>query len=1003
MKANDVDLIQRVLDGDQDAFTALVNKYQKSVHALVWRKIGDFHIAEELTQDVFLKVYKRLSTLKRPEQFPGWLYVIATRHCFSWLRKKQLPTKSLDAMSTAELEEICYTQYKADSSTASATEHRSELVKRLLKRLPESERTVVTLYYLAEMTGDEISTFLGVSPNTVRSRLRRARERLEKEESIIQDVFNNFQLSPNLTENIVQEIGRIKPASPPVSKPWLPWSLSFASTFLVILMIGTGPRALSRFQQPYSLDATSEMKIELVEAPVLIALEIKQDVRNQYGVPGKGGSGNGTGTKTDESLLAAAQADTIERQQLKSQWIQKKGPVGGDVKELFVSSQKEVYAIGNVGLYRLTDNNGGEWTLINDSLPPISSAKSMAGRGDTLYIVTEADLFASTDRGVTWSPLGERPQGHPVALLITDTTEIRSPQDASYEIYLILSDGVFRSTDAGNRWQAFNNGLTAPKIQDAVAVENTLFLGTHKGLYRLNAGVWEKLPIPDPQFIDALTVAGDRIYLRTGRQRGQQFSSLLTSDDFGDSWTDITPKNQGWGMSPIPPNIVAIDETVVVLGSGQLLHSTDAGRTWEDLGRHNQPVNQPVTSRWHPAVALDKRTFFIACQTIVGGTTFASKTGGIIRSTDGGYTWHPFSIGIAETNVRQLAHVNNVLYAITDDGITKSTDGGERWTYVLTELSLPKPQNKKKTISIPISALGLSNMTAMGDSLYMRAKRGGSTNCLFRLSENMETLAHIEGMPVYVNRRHGEKLENIAETRATPEFNQMDQRELTRYLLGIEEATTRTTGEFAITGDTFYIEYQRKLYRYSRDDRQWYDTGMQDTPVLAGFYATNGLQVAASGAIVYLGKSDGSLFQSLDSGNTWTDVTAQFPLPLNKSVPHTQLLENLPHFKEIIFVGNTVSVSTIDGVAMSNNGKNWHVLTDAGQTPIVMRHLAVDGTTLYGINQTSAYQLKRNTKTWIQIAPEIPKQVTSLVVAGDVLYVGTEHRGVLGLPLRGSQ
>ena len=133
MKANDVGLIQRVLDGDQDAFTALVNKYQKSVHALVWRKIGDFHIAEELTQDVFLKVYKRLSTLKRPEHFPGWLYVIATRHCFSWLRKKQVPTKSLDAMSTAELEEICYMQYKANCSAESAIEHQSELVKRLLK------------------------------------------------------------------------------------------------------------------------------------------------------------------------------------------------------------------------------------------------------------------------------------------------------------------------------------------------------------------------------------------------------------------------------------------------------------------------------------------------------------------------------------------------------------------------------------------------------------------------------------------------------------------------------------------------------------------------------------------------------------------------------------------------------------------------------------------------------------------------------------------------------
>ena len=114
MNINDTDLIQRTLEGDQAAFTTLVNKYQKSVHALVWRKIGDFHTAEELTQDVFLKVYKNLSTLKRRDHFPGWLYVIATRRCIAWLRQKQLPTKSLDAMSTAELEEICYARYEAE-------------------------------------------------------------------------------------------------------------------------------------------------------------------------------------------------------------------------------------------------------------------------------------------------------------------------------------------------------------------------------------------------------------------------------------------------------------------------------------------------------------------------------------------------------------------------------------------------------------------------------------------------------------------------------------------------------------------------------------------------------------------------------------------------------------------------------------------------------------------------------------------------------------------------
>lgn len=282
----------------------------------------------------------------------------------------------------------------------------------------------------------------------------------------------------------------------------------------------------------------------------------------------------------------------------------------------------------------------------------------------------------------------------------------------------------------------------------------------------------------------------------------------------------------------------------------------------------------------------------------------------------------------------------------------------------------------------------------------MRAKHGGSTNCLLQLSPNTDTLLHIEDMPVYVNPRHGEWLENIADTTVVLELDETDRTDLARYLLGIEEAATRTTGEFAVSDDTFYIEYERKLYRWTRGNLKWHDTDMQDAPVFENFYATNGFQIAASGKVVYLGKSDGSLFQSLNGGNTWTDGTKNFPLLLNKAVSHTQLLENLPHFKEIVFVGNTVCVSTNDGVAISDDGENWHVLTDSKNTPIAMHHLAVDGTTLYGVSETGAYRLNKSTRTWIQIASEIPKRITSLVVAGNVFYVGTEHRGVLRLSLR---
>ena len=980
MQTNDANLIRQVLDGDQGAFTALVNKYQKSVHALVWRKIGDFHIAEEITQDVFLKVYKRLSTLKRPELFPGWLYVIATRDCVSWLRKKELPTKSLDAMSTAELEEVCYAQHEADRGEAAAIEHQRECVKRLLQKLPESERTVVTLYYLAEMKSEEISTFLGVSSNTIRSRLRRARERLEKEERMIQEVLGNFQIPTNLTENIMREIANIKPVSPSVSKPWIPWGLSFASTFLVILMVGMGPQALSRFQQPYSLDATSEMTVELVDAPVVLELKRELDVKNQFGKSNTPGRGNGANPRADAGLLAAAQTDTVERQETEPQWMPTKGPEGGGVQNLFVTSQKEVYAIGGTRLYRLGDDDTG-WTLINAALPFIPYSMPMAEGKDTLYIVTETDLLASTDRGVTLHFLGPRPRGRAIALLIP--SRLRWSKDAQIEMYLVLADGVFRSTDAGGTWHAFNNGLVAPKIHAAVAIENALFLGTKQGLYRLNSGVWEKLSVAQAQSIDSLAVAGDAIYVSTGKPKNQKSASLFASNDFGASWVDITPTHLKAthlkaGISPLTAGsvkLVAAGETVLGLGAGMVISSTDAGDTWKNLGFHKHAL----TVKFSPAVALDEKTFFIA------------DGGKIGRSTDGGNRWHPFTAGIAESRILDLAQVNNGLYAVTNKGVAKSIDGGNQWTQMDT--NLPLPPNKS------LGALKLSNMTVVGNSLYVRANQGGSTNCLLHLPHDADTLRHIEEMPVYVDPSHGEWLESAIRTTAAIGLSKATQPDLFRYQLGIEEAVVRTTGEFAINEDTFYIEYERKLYRWARGDSEWHDTDMHDAPAFGNFYATDGFQFAVSGRVIYLGKSDGSLFQSLDGGDTWKDISADFPFRLNKAESQDQLLKKLPHFREIFFLDNTVYVSTNDGVARSSDGVNWQPLTDSKYTPIAMHQLTVNGTTLYGVSQTGVYQLNNRTGIWKQITSEVLGRVTSIVVARNVLYMGTEHHGILSLSM----
>ena len=184
-RENDVQLIRKVLSGDDEAFNTLVQKYQKSVHTLVWRKIGDFHYAEEITQDTFLQAYEKLSTLRDPNQFAGWLYVIANRLCIAWIRKQKPAMQSLSDASVKEIDNLTYERYVLEQRESEATERRYEIVEKLLEKLPEGERTVMTLYYLGEMPAKEIGEFLDVPVNTIRSRLHRARRRLQTNQKVL--------------------------------------------------------------------------------------------------------------------------------------------------------------------------------------------------------------------------------------------------------------------------------------------------------------------------------------------------------------------------------------------------------------------------------------------------------------------------------------------------------------------------------------------------------------------------------------------------------------------------------------------------------------------------------------------------------------------------------------------------------------------------------------------------------------------------------------------------
>ena len=373
MKNNDAELIQRVLEGDDNAFATLVGKYQKQVHALAWRKIGDFHIAEEITQDTFLKAYKKLATLKRPQRFVSWLYVIAANRCNSWLRKKQLKTEPLEQLKEIDSEQsqtAAYSRHVTEENERTTAEAQRDVVKKLLAKLQESERTVITLHYFGEMSCPEIGAFLGVSANTIKSRLRRAQQRLKKEEPIIREALENFQITPNLTENIMREVSRIKPIAPTSGKPFLPWAISASTIAVVLLMLGIGSYQYAiHFQQPYNFNASSEMKIDIIEAPLVLKLAVKTDARTQLKNPEVSSKHNKNREQQSDdvsALVAETQTDEISKDY--SQWAlpkEAKTRLGkGGINALQFSPDGTKLAVGsNIGIWLYDAQTGKEISM----------------------------------------------------------------------------------------------------------------------------------------------------------------------------------------------------------------------------------------------------------------------------------------------------------------------------------------------------------------------------------------------------------------------------------------------------------------------------------------------------------------------------------------------------------------------------------------------------------------------------------------------------------------
>jgi len=176
---DDRELISRVAQKDEKAFRQIFERYQNRVFNLAYRYTGSYPDAEEITQDVFLKVYKNAVSFRYQSAFSTWLYRITINTAMNYKRKRRIAAESLDqvnepgskreepAAASAQNPEEIYKRKK-----------RQEIIQAALDSLPPNQRAAFVLAKYEGMTYDEISKVLTVSVAAVESLIYRARQGL---------------------------------------------------------------------------------------------------------------------------------------------------------------------------------------------------------------------------------------------------------------------------------------------------------------------------------------------------------------------------------------------------------------------------------------------------------------------------------------------------------------------------------------------------------------------------------------------------------------------------------------------------------------------------------------------------------------------------------------------------------------------------------------------------------------------------------------------------------
>jgi RNA polymerase sigma-70 factor (ECF subfamily) len=169
-QAEDFELIQKFIDGDEAAFKKLVLKHKDKVRNLVFLTLGDREAVDDISQDVFINVFNKIKTFRFESQFTTWLYRITINKCKDHIRKIKIRSIFIPIKDNEE-------QYKYGSNDEQVD--LSEIVQASINRLPEKLRTPLVMREIDGLSYKEIADALNCEVGTIKSRIFRARESLK--------------------------------------------------------------------------------------------------------------------------------------------------------------------------------------------------------------------------------------------------------------------------------------------------------------------------------------------------------------------------------------------------------------------------------------------------------------------------------------------------------------------------------------------------------------------------------------------------------------------------------------------------------------------------------------------------------------------------------------------------------------------------------------------------------------------------------------------------------